>query len=141
GTATGPGRARADGKVHVRPPELFELLRRCTIEHDLSAAPDGIEQMLAGADPRAVGKTAAEHGVANMLYLSARELPTLDPELRSLLATVYHLNLTHHMKVVGELTSLAAALDAAGVSFMVVKGPVLSEGIYTGNDEGWCGCR
>ncbi len=58
-----------------------------------TAAPDGIEAMLAGADPRTVGRAAAEHGVANLLYLSARELPTLDPELRSLLATVYHLNL------------------------------------------------
>ena len=132
--AAGPGRARADGEVHVRPPDLFELLRRCTIEHDWTAAPDGIEAMLAGADPRTVGRAAAEHGVANLLYLSARELPTLDPELRSLLATVYHLNLTHHMKVIGELTSLAATLDAAGVPFMVVKGPVLAEVIYPRND-------
>ena len=118
----------------MRPPDLFELLRRCTIEHDWTAAPDGIEAMLAGADPRTVGRAAAEHGVANLLYLSARELPTLDPELRSLLATVYHLNLTHHMKVIGELTSLAATLDAAGVPFMVVKGPVLAEVIYPRND-------
>jgi len=80
------------------------------------------------ADPRTVGRAAAEHGVANLLYLSARELPTLDPELRSLLGTVYHLNLTHHMKVIGELTSLAATLDAAGVPFMVVKGPVAGRG-------------
>ena len=118
----------------MRPPDLFELLRRSTIEHDWTAAPDGIEAMLAGADPRTVGRAAAEHGVANLLYLSARELPTLDPELRSLLATVYHLNLTHHMKVIGELTSLASTLDSAGVSFMVVKGPVLSEVIYPRND-------
>jgi hypothetical protein len=118
----------------VRPPDLFELLRRATVEHDWTAAPDGIGQLLAGADPRTVGRAAAEHGVANLLYLSARELPALDPELRSLLATVYHLNLTHHMKVIGELTWLAATLNAAGVPFMVVKGPVLSEVIYPRND-------
>ncbi|HEX5196012.1 MAG TPA: nucleotidyltransferase family protein, partial [Gaiellales bacterium] len=118
----------------MRPPDLFELLRRATVEHDWTAAPDGIGQLLAGADPRTVGRAAAEHGVTNLLYLSARELPALDPELRSLLATVYHLNLTHHMKVIGELTSLAATLDAAGVPFMVVKGPVLSEVIYPRSD-------
>jgi hypothetical protein len=38
------------------------------------------------------------------------------------------------MKVIGELTSLAATLDAAGVPFMVVKGPVLAEVIYPRND-------
>ena len=52
GAAAGPRRARADGEVHMRPPDLFELLRRSAIEHDWSAAPDGIEAMLAGADPR-----------------------------------------------------------------------------------------
>ena len=38
------------------------------------------------------------------------------------------------MKVIGELTSLAATLDAAGVPFMVVKGPVLAEVVYPRND-------
>jgi hypothetical protein len=63
----------------MRPPDLFELLRRSTVEHDWTAAPDGIEAMLTRADPRTVGRAAAEHGVANLLYLSARELPHSSP--------------------------------------------------------------
>jgi Uncharacterised nucleotidyltransferase len=112
----------------------FELLRRCTVEHDWTVAPEGVEAMLAGTSPRLVGKAAADHGVANLVFLSTRELPALDPELRSLLGTVHQLNLTHHMKVIGELTALAGTLDAAGVPFMVVKGPVLSEVVYPRND-------
>jgi hypothetical protein len=112
----------------------FELLRRCTVEHDWTVAPDGVEAMLAGASARLVGKAAADHGVADLVFLSTRELPALDPELRSLLGTVHQLNLTHHMKVIGELTALAGTLDAAGIPFMVVKGPVLSEVVYPRND-------
>jgi hypothetical protein len=118
----------------VSPAELFELLRRCSVEHDWTRPPDGIEELLAQASPTQVGTAAAEHGVTNLVHLCTRDLPGLDPELRSLLATVYHLNLTHHMKVIGELTSLGAALDAAGVPFLVVKGPVLAEVVYPRND-------
>jgi hypothetical protein len=114
--------------------DTFELLRRCSVEHDWTVAPEGVEAMLAGATPRLVGKAAADHGVANLVFLSTREMPALDPELRSLLGTVYQLNLTHHMKVIGELTALAGTLDAAGIPFMVVKGPVLSEVVYPRND-------
>src|SRR5262249_50241260 len=48
--------------------------------------------------------------------------------------TVYHLNLTHHMKVIGELAAMSTALDAAAIPFMVVKGPVLAEVVYPRND-------
>jgi Uncharacterised nucleotidyltransferase len=118
----------------MRPTDVFQLLRRCSIEHDWTTVPDGIEGLLAGAPPSLVGNAAAEHGVTNLVHLSTRELPALDAELRSLLATVYHLNLTHHMKVIGELTALGAALDASGIPFMVVKGPVLAEVVYPRND-------
>jgi hypothetical protein len=118
----------------VNSPDLFELLRRCSLEHDWTRPPDGIEPLLAGAVPSRVGAAAAEHGVTNLIYLCTRDLPGLDPELRSLLATVYHLNLTHHMKVIGELTAMGAALDAADIPFLVVKGPVLAEVVYPRND-------
>src|SRR2546423_1216362 len=87
---------------------------------------------LGGASSRT--RPAAEHGVTNLVHLSTRGLDDLDPELRSLLATVYHLNLTHHMKVIGELTAMAATLDAGGIPHLVVKGPVLAEVVYPRND-------
>ena len=118
----------------MKPGELFELLRRCTVEHDWQATPAGVEEMLRQAAPLEVGKAAAEHGVANLVFLSTRDVESLDDELRSLLATVYHLNLTHHMKVIGELEALSATLDRAGIPFLVVKGPVLSEVVYPRND-------
>jgi Uncharacterised nucleotidyltransferase len=118
----------------VTPAEIYELLRRCTVEHDWTRPPDGIREMLGRAGASEVGNAAAEHGVTNLLYLSTRGIDELDPELRSLLATVYHLNLTHHMKVIGELTTMSAALDAAQIPFMVVKGPVLAEVVYPRND-------
>ena len=68
----------------------FELLRRCTVEHDWTIPPEGLEAMLAGASPRLIGKAAADHGVADLVFLSTRALPALDPELRSLLGTVHH---------------------------------------------------
>ena len=114
--------------------EVFELLRRCTAEHDWTQPPDGIRDLVRRAGATQVGNTAAEHGVTNLLYLSTRGMDELDAELRSLLGTVFHLNLTHHMKVIGELTAMGAALDAAGVPFMIVKGPVLAEVVYPRND-------
>lgn len=112
----------------------FELLVACTREHDWSAAPDGIERLAAGHDPRALGRAAADHGVTNLVYLTLRSLPGLDQELLSLLTTVYHLNLTHHMKVAGDVKRLRETLDNQDIPFMVVKGPVLAEVVYPRND-------
>lgn len=117
----------------MRSAAIFELLRRCTVEHDWRTPPDGIAELLRDASAAELGNAAAQHGVTNLLYLSTRGLD-LDPEVKSLLGTVYHLNVTHHMKVIGELTALGAALRSAGVPFMVVKGPVLAEVIYPRND-------
>src|SRR5205807_2067762 len=114
--------------------EVFELLRRCAVEHDWTRPPDGIRELVRRAGASQVGNAAAEHGVTNILYLATRGLEELDAELRSLLGTVYHLNLTHHMKVIGELTAMSAALDEARIPFMVVKGPVLAEVVYPRND-------
>ena len=118
----------------MKPAHLFELLRRCTVEHDWTQTPAGIGSLLAQAEAREIGAAAAAHGVTNLVYLSTRDIPELDHELRSLLTTVYHLNLTHHMRVIGELTSLGAVLEAAGVPYLVVKGPVLAEVVYPRND-------
>ncbi len=113
--------------------DLFELLRRCTIEHDWRMPPDGVAELLRTGPAAEIGNAAAEHGVTNLVHLSTRGLD-LDPELRSLLGTVYHLNLTHHMKVIGELTALDAVLQSAEIPYMVVKGPVLAEVVYPRND-------
>jgi hypothetical protein len=118
----------------MRRADVFELLRRCTVEHDWTQPPEGVGELLRDASTREVGSAAAAHGVTNLVHLSTRGLPELDEELRSLLATVYHLNLTHHMKVIGELTALGASLDRAGVPYAVVKGPVLAEVVYQRND-------
>ena len=67
----------------------FELLVACTREHDWSTAPDGIERLIAGHDPRELGRAAADHGVTSLVYLTLRSLPSLDEELLSLLTTVY----------------------------------------------------
>ena len=87
----------------MKPAQLFELLRRCTVEHDWTQTPAGVGSLLAEAEAREIGAAAAAHGVTNLVYLSTRDIPELDHELRSLLTTVYHLNLTHHMRVIGEV--------------------------------------
>jgi hypothetical protein len=112
----------------------FELLVACTREHDWSLTPPGLDRLAAGHDPRTLGRAAADHGVTNLAYLTMRGLPGLDAELLSLLTTVYHLNLTHHMKVIGDVARLGEVLDGHGIPFMVVKGPVLAEVVYPRND-------
>jgi Uncharacterised nucleotidyltransferase len=112
----------------------FELLVACTREHDWSLTPPGLDRLAAGHDPHTLGRAAADHGVTNLAYLSIRDLPGLDAELLSLLTTVYHLNLTHHMKVIGDVARLGEALDRDQIPFMVVKGPVLAEVVYPRND-------
>jgi hypothetical protein len=112
----------------------FELLVACTREHDWSAPPEGIERLVAGHDPRSLGRAAADHGVTNLAYLTLRSLPGLDTELLSLLTTVYHLNVTHHMKALGDVIRLGEALDREEIPFMVVKGPVMAEVVYPRND-------
>src|SRR5262249_17221181 len=132
--ATGALGAPADGTVLMTSTNIYELLRRCTVEHDWTQPPEGIGELLRNTTASQVGQAAAEHGVTNLLYLSTRGGGDLDSELRSLRGTGDHLNLTHHMKVIGELAAMSTALDAAAIPFMVVKGPVLAEVVYPRND-------
>lgn len=112
----------------------FELLVACTREHDWSTTPAEVALLAAGHETHLLARAAADHGVINPVYLTMRGLPDLEQELLSLLTTVYHLNLTYHMKVVADLTRLGEVFDRHEIPLMIVKGPVLAEVIYPRND-------
>jgi hypothetical protein len=109
---------------------VTKILVACVREHDWSRPLQGLAELVADHDSDELAAAGRDHGVLNMVHLSLSGLEDVDPELRSLLEGVYRLNVAHHLRTVGELGLAARGLDAAGVTFLVIKGPVLAEAIY-----------
>jgi hypothetical protein len=107
-----------------------EVLLTCVREHDWNRPPAGLAQLVVSHDLSGLAAAGRDHGVLNMVHLTLRGSEGIDPELLTLLEQVYQLNTTHHMRTVGDLALAAGALEAAGVPFLVVKGPVLAEAVY-----------
>jgi hypothetical protein len=66
-------------------------------------------------------------------YLHARLLPVADrlpPALIALLAQHHRQNALTHMRRVADLQRIGGALDAAGVAYLVLKGPILAATVY-----------
>jgi len=96
-----------------------------------SAPEDGrgsVAALLSLCDPADVVRLAIAQGVAGRA--SARLLPHLGPSPRAVLRASLRRDAVSHLAFVEMLRPLGAALDAAGATWAVLKGPVLAELVY-----------
>lgn len=107
---------------------IGRLLVRCVTEHDWSVArPDAVEAA-SKVDLAAVIAAARFHGVVGCVHRSL--VPAADRPGAAELVAAYHEGVDRHLRTLGDLAGLGRALDDAGVGWLVLKGPVLSEVVY-----------
>jgi putative nucleotidyltransferase-like protein len=81
----------------------------------------------AGVDPQRLAVAARYHGASG--YLRAA-LERGDPAAFDAVGNVYHLGIGISMRALADLADVAETLDAAGVRWMIVKGPAVAERLY-----------
>lgn len=108
------------------------LLVRCVTEHDWSVPLPAAVQLAEHVDLEAVACASRFHGVTGCVYRSL--LPADATPGAGTLAGHYRQAVDRHVRALGDLARLSAALDGHGVPWLVLKGPVLSEAIYPRSD-------
>ncbi len=126
---TGPARR---SRVLGAATATARLLRRCVTEHDWATAPDGVAALADLAGPDRVAAAAEFHGVSGCVHHSLA--PVVSAGRFAGLAAAHHRGVDRHVRALGDLAQLGPTLDALGVSWLVVKGPVLAELHYTRPD-------
>jgi len=94
-------------------------------EHDWAVAPEGVAELAARAGPERVTAAADFHGVSGCVHHTLA--PVVAPGRFADLAAAHRGGIDRHLRALGDLARLAPALDALGVPWLVVKGPVLAE--------------
>ena len=113
---------------------LARVLRSAVMEHDWAVPIADLDSELALVDPIRMLRLACYHGIESAVYLSTRELPAADPECTAALSQARNAALARHLRSLADLRIVAEVLDGAGIPWLVVKGPVLAERLYTRPD-------
>jgi hypothetical protein len=107
----------------------MRLLIAC-LRMERQADASGLERLVGRAGSEAILAAAAEHRVSGQVYARLRELDDAPAALIDGLGAAYNDSLRHHLRMLFELRRLSAALDATGVAWAVIKGPVVAELLY-----------
>ncbi|HWS44998.1 MAG TPA: nucleotidyltransferase family protein [Acidimicrobiia bacterium] len=109
---------------------MGRVLVRSVADHDWNTPPEGIDDLVRGADLHELPARAAFHGVTGCVHRSLRDNPLVDRDVAERLQATHHRAALTHAQVLADLGTIARALDALGVPWLVVKGPVLAESVY-----------
>jgi hypothetical protein len=107
------------------------LLRACLQPPGRLRAAD-VEALAAAADPDGVLALARYHGVTGMLYDGLRRAGAAPPAILEPVVAAYEASVHRHLRSSWDLARVGHALDAASVSWVVVKGPAAVELLYGG---------
>jgi hypothetical protein len=106
-----------------------DVLVRCMREPDPSAPSRELVASILDSDLPVLVDLASQHGLLPLLALLLRDVEVPDDVAANLRGSRFG-QLIRHQVVMEELALVRAALDAASVPWVVVKGPVLSEVCY-----------
>lgn len=107
----------------------MQLMKECLRSPDRLDA-QRIHDLLRRTTPDVVVELATYHRIGGMLYESLRpKLVSGDPVVQKL-GQGYEAAVRGHLRVLWELARLKPILDATGVRWAVIKGPVLVEPLY-----------
>jgi hypothetical protein len=89
-----------------------------------------MSSMVSGRSLEELESRAVYHGVGNLVFLSLRSLPGLDPEPVDQLGRRYVGGNLRHLQALGDLACLGQTFTSEGIPWLVFKGPVLGELVY-----------
>lgn len=92
--------------------------------------PSGAVEILARSSSQTVMALVRFHGVGGLLYQALRPLDGVPTELIADLRSEYDQAVQGHLRMLWELAHLQPTLDATGVPWAIVKGPVAVERLY-----------
>jgi hypothetical protein len=90
----------------------------------------GLDELVRGADLRALPAAGAFHGVTGWVHHSLAACPSADPGLVAEVRHNYHQARLIHLRTLADLALIGRAFDELGASWLVAKGPVLAEALY-----------
>jgi hypothetical protein len=93
-------------------------------------ARDGIEAAVAATDPAELVRAATFHGVAPALHVVLGDVESVPPDVSRDLERAYHAGVAFHLGVLEDVAYLDETLGAAGVPWLVLKGPALAQLYY-----------
>lgn len=94
----------------------------------------GLRAAVRGTDPAALVRAARFHGVAPALHLVLRHVEPVPKGLAHDLERAYHGAAAFHLGALEDVAYLGETLGAAGVPWLVLKGPVLAQLYHGGPD-------
>jgi hypothetical protein len=119
-----------DGLTRAQRAALRTLLIRSTAAAGRAADPERIAAAVAAAPVAALPAAAALHRVSGCVLLGVQDVVGVPDDVRAQLTARQHQTARQHLVMVGALNQIARALDAAGLSWVVMKGPVLAALFY-----------
>jgi hypothetical protein len=82
-----------------------------------------------------LAERAEYHGISPLVHQVAAQLPGLEPTVAEQLTSSYHHAVRQHLFVLDDLAAIHTWLDDLDDPWLVVKGPVLAEVLYTRRDQ------
>ena len=105
-------------------------LVRLGVAGDLEADAGAIGRLLARTDAAEIVAKAEHHRVEGLLYEWLRTVPDASPELVAALKARRDWAAQRHLYGIWQLGRVQSALEEAGLPWVIVKGPVLTEVLY-----------
>lgn len=106
------------------------LLVECVKDHDWSLPPAAPPELLKNGVPARLVPTAMAHRVTGCAYRSLSTLVRPDDQALRQLEEGYRRSAASHLRALADVRAAGSVLDAVGIPWLVVKGPVLAGAYY-----------
>ena len=106
------------------------LLVECVKDHDWSLPPAAPPELLKNGIPARLVPTAMAHRVTGCAYRSLSTLVRPDDQALRQLEEGYRRSAASHLRALADVRAAGSVLDAVGIPWLVVKGPVLAGAYY-----------
>lgn len=111
-------------------PAVAAVLAQLAREHDWNSPVPGLSGLLSRCPPADLRAAIRYHRIVGCAWLTLRHEDRADPETRAWAERGRNFALAGHLRACSALHGVADVLAAAGVDWLVFKGPVLAETVY-----------
>ena len=106
------------------------ILIHCLIDDDDDAVVADLVRLERLGGLTALAEAAEFHRVSNFLHLRWRDSDGVGRRVADMLTIAYEQSTFSHLRALAEIEAISRIFDDHGISWLVIKGPVLAEGSY-----------